>query len=70
MKYPNIDAEQTRAGMSRESLAQALGVSRKTLYNWINAGNIPQSALIKMSELFKCSIDYLLSVNPEQNPNS
>lgn len=60
MKYPNIDAERARRGMSSESLALRLGVSRKTLYNWCNCGNIPQSALLKMSEIFNCSIDYLL----------
>ena len=60
MKYPNIDAERARIGMSNDDLAKALGVSRKTLYNWISSGNIPQSSLEKMSKLFSCSIDYLL----------
>lgn len=45
MKYPNIEAERARNGMSSENLAAALGVSRKTLYNWCATGNIPQSAL-------------------------
>ena len=45
MKYPNIEAERARNGMSFENLAAALGVSRKTLYNWCATGNIPQSAL-------------------------
>ncbi len=44
MKYPNIEAERARNGMSFENLAAALGVSRKTLYNWCATGNIPQSA--------------------------
>ena len=61
LKYPNIDAERARNGMSAELLASNLGVTRKTLYNWCTCGNIPQSALIKMSELFNCSIDYLLA---------
>ena len=60
MKYPNIDAERARAGMSVETLAQKLGVTRKTLYNWISKGSIPRTALEQMSELFGCSIDYLL----------
>lgn len=61
MKYPNIDAERARNGMSQETLAARLGVTRKTLYNWRNRGSIPQSALLKMSEIFNCSIDYLLA---------
>lgn len=60
MKYPNIDAERARKGLSNECLAEELGVARKTLYNWLNNGNIPLAALIKMADMFGCSIDYLL----------
>lgn len=60
MKYPNIDAERARKGISNDALAEQLGVSRKTLYNWIDKGNIPTSALIQMADTFDCSIDYLL----------
>jgi DNA-binding XRE family transcriptional regulator len=60
MKYPNIDAERARKGMSNDTLAEKLGVARKTLYNWMDNGNIPASALIQMADLFDCSIDYLL----------
>lgn len=60
MPYPNINAERSRAGMTVEDLAKNLGVTRKTVYNWMAHGNIPQSKLEKMSELFHCSIDYLL----------
>ena len=63
MRYPNIEAERARADMSAEALAQKLGVTRKTLYNWVNNGNIPQSALERMAAIFCCSIDYLLGVN-------
>lgn len=60
MKYPNIDAERARHGMNADDLAQKLGVSRKTLYNWTTNGNIPSSALIRMADLFQCTVDYLL----------
>ena len=60
MQYPNIDAERSRKGMSMEDFAQALGVSRKTVYNWMAKGNIPQKKLEMMADLFKCSADYLL----------
>lgn len=60
MLYPNIEAERARAGMSKEGLANALGVSRKTLHNWVSFGKIPQSALEKMASIFACSVDYLL----------
>lgn len=60
MKYPNIDAERARKGMNADELANELGISRKTLYNWTVNGNIPSSALIRMADIFHCSIDYLL----------
>lgn len=60
MKYPNIEAERARRGMSADALAQELGVSRKTLYNWISNGSIPATALIHMADIFQCSVDYLL----------
>lgn len=61
MKYPNIAAERAKREMTLEQLASALGVTRKTIYNWEQNGRIPQTALEKMSEIFGCSIDYLLS---------
>lgn len=61
MKYPNIAAEKARNGFTWETLANELGVCRKTLFNWVNQGKIPKTALIKMSQIFNCSIDYLLN---------
>lgn len=60
MKYPNIEAERARKGLSNDAMADLLGVSRKTLYNWIDKGNIPTSKLIQMADFFGCTIDYLL----------
>ncbi len=66
MRYPNIAAERAKRGMSLETMASELGVARKTLYNWEQAGNIPQSALERMSEMFDCSIDYLLGLDEQE----
>ena len=59
-RYPNINAERARRGLSTTQLAKMLGVTRKTVYNWISKGDIPQSKLEKMASFFDCSIDYLL----------
>lgn len=59
-KYPNIEAERSRMNISQNSLAQKLGVERKTYYNWLTKGNIPVNILIELSDLFDCSTDYLL----------
>jgi len=58
--YPNINAERSRRKLTIEELAKALGVTRKTIYNWMTHGNIPQSKLEQMADMFDCSIDYLL----------
>ena len=61
LKYPNIEAERVRHGMSQAELIEKLGYKeRKSYYNWLANGNIPTSVLISMSDIFKCSIDYLL----------
>ena len=59
--YPNIEAERARKGMTKEELAKALGVDRKTLRKWVNSGHIPVEKLNEMADLFNCSTDYLLS---------
>ena len=60
-KYPNIEAERARSGLSQEQLIEHLGYKeRKSYYTWLTSGNIPTSVLIKMSDLFDCSVDYLL----------
>ena len=63
MPYPNINAERVRNGMTMDDLATRLGVTRKTIYNWMSHGNIPQTKLEAMSDLFHCSIEYLLQTN-------
>lgn len=64
--YPNIEAERRRLNLTQKELSDRLGVERKTYYSWLLNGRIPISALIKMGELFNCSIDYL--VGRTRNP--
>lgn len=57
----NIEAERVRNRLTKEELAKWLGVSPKTYYNWVNEEtDVPSSALLKMSRMFKTNIDYLL----------
>lgn len=60
MLYPNIATERARNGMTVGDLADKLEVTRKTIYNWQNAGHIPSDKLEQMADLFNCSVDYLL----------
>ena len=61
MVYPNIEAERARAGMTREGLASAIGVSPSTIKNWqSNKTEIPASKIVAMATLFNVTTDYLL----------
>lgn len=58
--YPNIAAERVRRGLSQDDLAKEIGVTRKTIYNWERNGNIPASAVARLSDFFGVRADYLL----------
>ena len=59
--YPNIEAERVRKGMSREELAEKIGISLSTYYNWMTGRTaITSTALKKMAGIFGTTIDYLL----------
>ena len=61
MRYPNIEAERSRNGMTKEKFASLLGISVSTVKNWQNGRTeIPASKIIKMAILFNVSTDYLL----------
>lgn len=60
LTYPNIEAERARRGYSKSEFAEVLGVSRKTYYNWVLKGFIPQKKLEQMATLFGVSAEYLL----------
>ena len=61
MKYPNIEAERARTGMTKAAMAAELGVSTDTVKNWQNGKtDIPASKIVALSNLFNVSSDYLL----------
>lgn len=67
----NIEAERVRRRLTKEQIADKLGVSTKTYYNWINEDtDIPGVALIKLSQLFGVDVGYLMQgcvgVDPEK----
>lgn len=43
-----------------QTLANYLGVDRKTLYNWENGKDIPSSMLLKIADFFHVSTDEIL----------
>lgn len=67
MTYPNIEAERARVGMTKVSLATAIGVSIGTLKNWQNGRTeIPASKIVALATLFGVRTDYLLGLDTGQ----
>ena len=67
MRYPNIEAERARIGITKRELSNHIGVTPKTLANWQDGKTpIPTSALIAMRKLFNCTIDYLLGLDVDR----
>lgn len=57
----NIEAERVRRQLTKEEVAEELGVSLKTYYNWVSQKtDMPISFLIKISNMFGTTTDYLL----------
>ena len=65
--FRNIRAECARNAMSLEDLSNALGVERKTFYNWEAKKDFPVSYLVKMSTIFRVSVDELLGLTASQH---
>ena len=60
----NIKLERVRKGDSREKLAMKIGCSPSSLYDWEHGIRPPSSSVIvRMSEYFGCSTDYLLGLS-------
>ena len=67
-----IIEERKKNGWSQEELADKLGVSRQAISKWESAGSVPDlQRIIRMSELFGVSTDYLLKdeLTPEETAN-
>ena len=60
--FRNIRAEIARNSLTIEKLCEAIGIERKTFYNWEDKKDLPASYLRKMAEIFNVSTDELLSI--------
>ncbi len=57
----SIENERAKSGLSKNDLAEKLGISLKTYYNWLNGEtDIPGTKLKEMAALFGVSMEYLI----------
>ncbi len=56
-----------RSGWSQEELAEKMGVSRQSISKWEGAQSVPDmNRILKLSEVFHVSTDYLLRDDMEE----
>ena len=62
-----IKEARMEAQLTQEQVADELGISRQTMSNWENNKTYPDIvSVIKMSDLYKVSLDYLLKGSGEK----
>lgn len=63
----NLRGERCRQDLTQEELADKLGVSPATVRQWEAGTTKPSAAnLLAMSDMFGCSVDYLLQRTDER----
>lgn len=64
----NIKKLRKEYGLSQEELSKRLGIARSSVANYENGQNFPNmDILVKLSEIFNCSIDYILGKSDYKN---
>lgn len=60
----NIEAERVRLRMQKQEMADYLGVTPRTYYNWITREKyeMPGHMYVKLAGLFETSTDYLMDL--------
>lgn len=63
MNLPNVEFERIKHNLTKQQLADMLGVSRKTLNNWQSGvSEVPAPKLVLMAKAWGCSVDYLVGM--------
>lgn len=61
-----LNRARTKANLTQEQVAEALGVSRQTISNWENEKTYPDiKSVVTLSDLYGISLDYLLKDKEE-----
>lgn len=66
-----LTKERKKLGLTQEELGSKLDISRQAISKWESDLSLPDTAnLIKLSNLFSCSIDYILTGKEEETPEA
>jgi transcriptional regulator with XRE-family HTH domain len=65
--FRNLEAEQSRYGLTNQAVAEKLGVSRVTYENKKKNGNFTRPQIVLLMQLFNCSFNYLFETDQEES---
>lgn len=69
MTHYNLASERVRLGLTQGEMAKNLGCGVKSLGKYENdVSSMPPRLIIKASEIFNCSIDYILDLTDDRRP--
>ena len=70
--YERIKARRKEIGLSADDVAEALGVSRATVYRYESADieKLPTTIIEPLAKVLKCSIAYLMGWEEKPNANN
>lgn len=70
--YERIKARRKEIGLSADDVAEALGVSRATVYRYESADieKLPTTIIEPLAKVLKCSIAYLMGWEEKPNTNN
>ena len=68
MKYPNLEAEMARSGVTGKAMSEYLGVRQSTMSEWLNGSTaafpIVRAKQVRDKFFEGQSLDYLFDENP------
>jgi len=67
MRGDRLRTEREAAGFTQEEVAEKLNISLRSLIRYEDGANVPSDILVRISELFACTADYLLGLVDERS---
>lgn len=64
--FPNLKAEQARAGMTNQTVADLLKITRVTYESKKKSGKFSVDESKALCRIFNCDFDYLFATNIEE----
>ncbi len=60
--FPNLQAEQARAGLTNQQVADYMGINRRTYEQKKQSGRFVVSECLALCTLFECDFPYLFTI--------